>query len=200
MKKGFTLVELSIVLVVIGILMGMAIKGRSLVEAAQVRKDISKIQNISTAVGQFYSKYGVLPGKRTNGTYTDKSIYDDLINEGVLNKDNFEFGSFKNKIHFSGCTSIAAGVNSRWVVATITPKNNICAVFNNNSHTDTAVTQADMQIKPIQICYIETSVDDGNLYGGNGRTADGITNAADFTRCSKLKSDTTTPEYLYRIY
>lgn len=203
MKKGFTLVELSIVLVVIGILMGMAIKGRSMVEAAQVKKDMAKIQNISTAIGQFYSKYGMLPGKKNNGKYTDKSIYDDLINEGTLNKDSFEFASFKNKIHFAGCTSITAGAKSTWTIANITPKNNICVVFNDTNHADNEnlVSVDNTKIKSIQACYVEMSLDDGNIYAGNGKVRTGsANNTEDFSTCTKLKKSTNTPEYLYRIY
>jgi prepilin-type N-terminal cleavage/methylation domain-containing protein len=50
MKKGFTIVELAIVLVVIGIILAMAVKGRNLVEAARYKAEINKIRKLEAAV------------------------------------------------------------------------------------------------------------------------------------------------------
>ena len=50
MKKGFTIVELAIVLVVIGIILAMAIKGKSLVDAARFRAEINKLRKLEAAM------------------------------------------------------------------------------------------------------------------------------------------------------
>jgi prepilin-type N-terminal cleavage/methylation domain-containing protein len=57
-KKGFTFVELAIVLVIIGIIMGMALKGRSLIEGAKTRSEIRKLEKIQAAVAGWYSNTG----------------------------------------------------------------------------------------------------------------------------------------------
>ena len=62
MKKGFTLVELSIVIVVIGLLIGGILVGQSLVNSAQINKQAQQIQQIDIAVNQFKNKYKSLPG------------------------------------------------------------------------------------------------------------------------------------------
>lgn len=59
---GFTLIELSIVLVIIGLIAGGVLVGRDLISAATVRAQISQIERYQQAVGTFRGKYGYLPG------------------------------------------------------------------------------------------------------------------------------------------
>ena len=60
--SGFTLIELSIVLVIIGLIIGGVLVGRDLISAASVRAQISQIEKYNTAVNTFRGKYGYLPG------------------------------------------------------------------------------------------------------------------------------------------
>jgi prepilin-type N-terminal cleavage/methylation domain-containing protein len=57
-RKGFTFVELAIVLVIIGIIMGMALKGRSLIEGAKTRSEIRKIERIQAALSTWVANAG----------------------------------------------------------------------------------------------------------------------------------------------
>lgn len=61
-KNGFTLIELSIVLVIIGLLVGGVLVGQDLIKAAEVRATITQIEKFNTAVNTFLGKYGELPG------------------------------------------------------------------------------------------------------------------------------------------
>ena len=61
-REGFTLIELSVVLVIIGLVVGGILVGRDLVNAAAVRAQISQIEKYNSAVNTFYAKYGALPG------------------------------------------------------------------------------------------------------------------------------------------
>lgn len=65
-KSAFTLIELSIVLVIIGLLAGGVLVGRDLIEAAKVRNQASQIEKISTAVYTFRLKYNAIPGDIPN--------------------------------------------------------------------------------------------------------------------------------------
>ena len=61
-KTGFTLLELSVVLVIIGLLVGGVLVGRDLIKAAEIRAQISQIEEIKTAINTFKVKYGFIPG------------------------------------------------------------------------------------------------------------------------------------------
>jgi len=63
---GFTLIELSIVLVIIGLIIGGVLVGQNLIGAAAVRAQISQIERYQTAVNTFRGKYGYLPGDIPN--------------------------------------------------------------------------------------------------------------------------------------
>jgi len=62
MKSGFTLIELSIVLIIIGLITGGVLVGQDLISAATIRAQISQIEKYQTAVNTFRGKYGYLPG------------------------------------------------------------------------------------------------------------------------------------------
>jgi prepilin-type N-terminal cleavage/methylation domain-containing protein len=61
-KRGFTLIELSIVLVIIGLIIGGVLVGQDLINAAGIRAQIKQIEQYQTAVNTFRGKYGYLPG------------------------------------------------------------------------------------------------------------------------------------------
>jgi prepilin-type N-terminal cleavage/methylation domain-containing protein len=59
---GFTLLELSIVVVIVGLVIGGVLVGQSLISSAGVQATITQIQKYQTAVNAFDYKYGYLPG------------------------------------------------------------------------------------------------------------------------------------------
>lgn len=61
-KSGFTLVELSIVLVIIGLLIGGILVAQSLIDSSKVNKTVSQIQQFNAGVASFVSKFRDLPG------------------------------------------------------------------------------------------------------------------------------------------
>lgn len=61
-KSGFTLIELSIVLVIIGLIVGGVLVGRDLISSAAGRAQLTQIEKFKTAVHTFYGKFGYLPG------------------------------------------------------------------------------------------------------------------------------------------
>ena len=67
-STGFSLVELSIVLVILGLLVGGVLSGRSLIRAAELRSITTQHGEIITAVNNFRQKYFYLPGDMPNAT------------------------------------------------------------------------------------------------------------------------------------
>lgn len=64
--KGFTLVELSIVIVIIGLIIAAVSAGVSLVNAAKLRSVASEINQYKLAYNTFYLKYNSIPGDTVN--------------------------------------------------------------------------------------------------------------------------------------
>ncbi len=67
-EKGFTLVELAIVMIIIGLLIGGVLKGQELVSNAQVTATISQIKGIEAATSTFRDSFGAFPGDLPNAT------------------------------------------------------------------------------------------------------------------------------------
>jgi prepilin-type N-terminal cleavage/methylation domain-containing protein len=66
--KGFTLVELSIVMVVIALVAGGVLVGRDLIAASQLRATMKQIETYNTAFNAFFLKYNCLPGDCGNAS------------------------------------------------------------------------------------------------------------------------------------
>jgi prepilin-type N-terminal cleavage/methylation domain-containing protein len=66
--SGFSLIELSIVLVIIGLLVGGVLVGRDVLFAAKQRAVVSEKEQLVASVQTFRLKYGGLPGDLPNAT------------------------------------------------------------------------------------------------------------------------------------
>ena len=66
-ERGFTLVELSIVLVIIGLLIGAVLKGQELIESARVKSLVTQMDSYKTATGIFRDRFRQLPGDFDDG-------------------------------------------------------------------------------------------------------------------------------------
>ncbi len=67
-QKAFSLVELSIVLVILGLLTGGILAGQSLIRASELRSVTTQYSNYVSSVQSFRDKYFALPGDMPNAT------------------------------------------------------------------------------------------------------------------------------------
>ena len=61
-QAGFTLVEIAIVLVIIGLLLGGVLKGQELINSAKVKNFATDFRNIPLFIYGYQDKYKSLPG------------------------------------------------------------------------------------------------------------------------------------------
>lgn len=67
-QSGFTLVEIAIVLVIIGLLLGGVLKGQEMIENARIKTVVTDMRGASAAFNGYFDRYRALPGDETNAT------------------------------------------------------------------------------------------------------------------------------------
>src|SRR5690349_13016648 len=65
-QKGFTLVEIAIVLVIIGLLLGGILKGQEMITQAKIKNVIADVSGVSAAMYGYQDRYKALPGDDKN--------------------------------------------------------------------------------------------------------------------------------------
>jgi prepilin-type N-terminal cleavage/methylation domain-containing protein len=67
-QRGFTLVEIAIVLVIIGLLLGGILKGQEMITQARIKNVINDFNGITAAVNSYQDRYRALPGDDQTAT------------------------------------------------------------------------------------------------------------------------------------
>ena len=67
-EAGFTLVEIAIVLVIIGLLLGGILKGQEMITQAKIKNAINDFNGVTVAVTSYQDRYRALPGDDLNAT------------------------------------------------------------------------------------------------------------------------------------
>ena len=92
-QSGFTLVEIAIVLVIIGLLLGGVLKGQELINSAKVKNFANDFRNIPLFIYGYQDKYKAIPGDdsaasiHVTGATTATTPTDGTIGNGVINGD-----------------------------------------------------------------------------------------------------------------
>lgn len=84
-QQGFTLVEIAVVLVIIGLLLGGVLKGQELISSARVRNLADQQAGIQAAYYGFQDRYRAVPGDMTSADAT--SAIGQTVNLGATTSD-----------------------------------------------------------------------------------------------------------------
>jgi prepilin-type N-terminal cleavage/methylation domain-containing protein len=71
-NRGFTLIELAIVLVIVGLIIGGVLVGQDLIKVAETRATLAQVEKYNSAVNTFKTKYNGIPGDLI---YTDAATF-----------------------------------------------------------------------------------------------------------------------------
>lgn len=67
-QQGFTLVEIAIVLVIIGLLLGGVLKGQEMIENSRIKSIVNDMKAVQAAYNGYVDRYKAIPGDETNAT------------------------------------------------------------------------------------------------------------------------------------
>jgi len=110
--NGFTLVELSVVLIIIGLIVSGVLIGRFLLENAKVNNTVSQIRDYETAVNLFVIKYGGLPGDlRMDAEFGFDPVTSIQKGNGLLTSDESNDENMKFWRHLSQAALIDGSFN-----------------------------------------------------------------------------------------
>ncbi len=90
-QKGFTLVEIAIVMVIIGLLLGGTLKGRQIITNAKIKNLENDYQGLQAACALYRDRYSSLPGDDSRA----KIHFGEEVNQG--NGDGYINGVFNSE-------------------------------------------------------------------------------------------------------
>jgi prepilin-type N-terminal cleavage/methylation domain-containing protein len=84
-SSGFTLVEIAIVMVIIGLLVGGILKGQAMIDNAKVKRVTEDMEGLRAATFAFLDRYGMYPGDE-NAAAIPPGDGNDGNNNGLFNE------------------------------------------------------------------------------------------------------------------
>ena len=174
-QRGFTLIEIAIVLVIIGLLLGGVLKGQELINQAKIKNVANDLNGVSVAVYAYQDRYKRLPGDDNGATARWTTI---ALNQGNGNSqiagtyssttDTDESRAFWSHVRFSG---LIGGDTSSVALASAQPLNASGGI--------TGVQQGGLGLAGVVVCSgslpakiaqaVDSQFDDGNAATGSVR-------------------------------
>lgn len=110
-KSAFSLIELSIVLIIIGLLIAGVTGGASLIKSSELRSAMGEARGYAVATNAFYTQYNALPG--------DYNVSLGTVDGAGNTIATTTYGDYDAKIEFctTGCTTGLTGTGSEGALA-----------------------------------------------------------------------------------
>lgn len=175
-QSGFTLIEIAIVLVIVGLLLGGILKGQELITSARVRNIIAQLDGTKAAFFGFQDRYRALPGDFTAATIQITGATQNGNGNGqILGTESIAVWDHLSHAGFINGTFVYAAAESE----ATTPNNPFggrLQLINDNIYAD-AVAAPPVRINlktgpqiPVNIlAEIDRKIDDGNALRGTMR-------------------------------
>lgn len=181
--QGFTLIEIAIVLVIIGLLLGGVLKGQELITGARVRNLISQQDGIKAAYFGFLDRYRALPGDYPQAT---TNITGATVNGNGNGQIEAPASGTREDIAVWEHLSRAGFINGAYTAASTystasgpaNPYSMFLVVAYDNRYADaaTAATRHNLktgnQIPADILAEVDRKIDDGNAQLGTFRFSD----------------------------
>jgi prepilin-type N-terminal cleavage/methylation domain-containing protein len=198
-RFAFSLVELTVVLLIIGLILAIALKGQIIIESARLRSEVHKIEKLQSGFVNYVNRHDKRPPLADDGSYDAQALFDGgyLVQKETLAgiKSDGATAAFSWK-YFPCLSNYVSEDNFTWSIPASNTNlllANVCVATADNSSS----TAMDGMLN----CTIETSIDDKNYMGGGGRLDTGDTSdtsGIDFDDCSAASGAAVS--YLYRIW
>jgi prepilin-type N-terminal cleavage/methylation domain-containing protein len=185
-QSGFTLIEIAIVLVIIGLLLGGVLKGQELITSARVRNLITLQDGVKAAYFGFLDRYRALPGDYDqatvnianvapagctgNGNGNGRIELGGALNESVLVWEHLSKAGFINGSYTCATTESAATTPTNpFAVRMQVVWDNVFSDAGGPTPTPRHNLKSGGQIPSDLLAEVDRKTDDGSATGGTFR-------------------------------
>lgn len=177
-QKGFTLIEIAIVLVIIGLLLGGILKGQELITQAKIRNVANDFTGVSAAYYAYQDRYRAIPGDDQNAAarWTIPIPTGGTLGNGIVEGNYSDTGSTNSEAQVFWRELRLSGLIAGATTDTNPPQNALSGITGVQSPTagtfglsGLVVCSSNLPAKVAQA--IDSQFDDGNATTGQVRAA-----------------------------